>query len=570
MRYKKKFTRITVLSIGIVGAAMLFIVKLYMLQVVNHSYFDDLADRQYIKPRNGNFDRGSIFFENKNGNLISVATLSSGFTLYIDPRKVVNAAFTYKALNELIPIDQTSFAAKAAKKDDPYEEIAKKVSDEFGTKISNLKLPGVGLYKDKWRYYPGATVGANTIGLVAYQGDKLEGRYGLERFYEKTLQREESNLFANFFIEVFSNLKETISSDDSAEGNIVTTIEPTVQAMLEEAVGKIESKWLSESTGAVIINPQNGEIYAMSIRPTFDPNDFSKEADVRVFSNPLVESVYEMGSIMKPITLAAGIDAGVITPKSTYFDKGYVKFDTETVYNHDKIANGQTSMQTVLDKSLNTGAAYVAEKMGTKNFAKYMFDFGLGERTGIDLPNEAKNIVSGLSSPRDIEYITASFGQGIALSPISTARALSALGNGGLLINPHLVKKINYQSGLYKTIEVPLPKQIIKKETSSAITSMLVSVVDNALLGGRLKNPHYSIAAKTGTAQIAKPGSKGYYDDRYLHSFFGYFPAYDPKFLVFLFTVYPKSAGFAADTLSQPFFDISNFLINYYEVPPDR
>jgi cell division protein FtsI/penicillin-binding protein 2 len=308
----------------------------------------------------------------------------------------------------------------------------------------------------------------------------------------------------------------------------------------------------------------------MAMRPTFDGNNYGEETDVSIYSNPLVENVYEMGSIIKPLTLAAGIDAGAISANSTYFDKGFVKFDTETVYNHDKTANGQTSMQTVLDKSLNTGAAYVALKMGTKNFAKYMFDFGLGEKTGIDLPNEAKNIVTGLSSPRDIEYVTASFGQGIALSPISTVRALSVLGNGGKLINPHLVKKINYYSGLSKTIEVPEPKQVLKKTSSEEITRMLVSVVDKALVGGKHKNPHYTIAAKTGTAQIAKPGSKGYYDDRYLHSFFGYFPAYNPQFLIFLYTVYPKDAGFAADTLSDPFFNLSDFLINYYNVLPDR
>ncbi len=570
MKYKKKFTRITTLSICIVFTAMLFVGKLYFLQIVNHSYFVELADRQYTKPKNGIFDRGSIFFESKDSNLISVATLASGFTLFIEPKKIIDATSTYDGINALLPIDHDAFFSKALKKDDPYEEIAKKVDEDVGKKIGDLKLPGVGLTTDKWRFYPGSSVGANTIGVVAYQGDTLAGRYGLERFYENTLKRDESNLFANFFVEIFSNLKQTLSKDDSAEGNIVATIEPTVEATLEETLSGIQTKWSPDKLGAIIINPQNGEIYAMSTRPTFNPNDLSKETNIDGFSNPLVEDVYEMGSIIKPITLASGIDIGAITPQSTYFDKGYVKFDTETIYNHDKVANGQTSMQTVLDKSLNTGAAFVAEKMGTKNFAKYMFDFGLGEKTGIDLPNEAKNIVTGLSSPRDIEYITASYGQGIALSPISTARALSALGNGGFLISPHLVKKINYQSGLSKTIEMPAPKQIIKKETSDEITSMLVSVVDHALVGGKYKNEHYSIAAKTGTAQIAIPGSKGYYEDRYLHSFFGYFPAYKPQFLVFLFMVYPKSAGFAADTLAEPFFDISNFLINYYEVPPDR
>lgn len=570
MRSNKFFSRITFLSIGIVLVAMLFVLKLWSLQVINHDSFVDLADRQYTKPRGGLFDRGAIFFENKNGEPVSVATLATGFTLVINPKQIIDATSTYQKLNEIVPIDEESFMAKASKKDDPYEEIAKKIPEDSKKKIEELKLTGVSMYKDRWRFYPGGTIGSNTIGFVAFKGDELVGRYGLERYYEDTLARKESNLYANFFVEIFSNLKNSLGDDAASSGNIVSTIEPTVETALEDALSKIQSKWSGDKSGGIIINPQNGEIYAMAMRPSFDPNNYGKETDVSIYSNPLVENVYEMGSIIKPITMASGLDAGVVTAKTTYFDSGYVKFDTETVWNHDHQSNGQTNMQTVLDKSLNTGAAYVEGKLGNKNFAKYMLDFGLGEKTGIDLPNEAKNIIDNLSSPRDIEYVTASFGQGIALSPISTARALSTLGNGGKLINPHIVKKINFTSGLSKTIEIPAPKQVIKKETSEEITRMLVSVVDNALVGGKFKNPHHSIAAKTGTAQIAKPGSLGYYNDRYLHSFFGYFPAYNPQFLIFLFTVYPKGAGFAADTLSAPFFDLSDFLINYYQILPDR
>jgi len=570
MKSKKSFTRITLLSTLIVFVAFIFVIKLYYLQILNHKEFVAVADKQYIKPKTSLFDRGSIYFENKNGDIVSVATLTSGYSLVLDPRKIKNASTTYERLNVVIPLDEKTFYTKAGKTSDPYEEVAKKVSQDKGTEISNLNLAGVSLYKDKWRFYPGGTIASNVIGFVAYKGNDLVGRYGLEKHYEDVLSRKTTNLYANFYIEIFANLKQSLSLDQSSEGNIVATIEPTVEAALEEEVTKIHEKWTSEKTGAIIMDPNTGEIIAMAIRPTFNPNTYSTEVDASVYGNPMVESVYEMGSIIKPLTMAAGLDLGSITANTSYFDKGFVKADTETIYNHSKFVNGQTNMQTVLDKSLNTGAAFIVEKMGTKNFAAYMYDFGLNEKTAIDLPNEARNIVSGLKSPREVEYITASYGQGIALSPVSTVRALSVLANGGLLVRPHVVKRINYTSGLTKIIEETAPKQAIKKTTSDEITRMLVSVVDNALLGGKYKNKHYSIAAKTGTAQIAQPGSTGYYKDRYLHSFFGYFPAYKPKFLIFLFTVYPKSAGFAADTLSKPFFDLSDFLINYYNVPPDR
>ncbi len=209
--------------------------------------------------------------------------------------------------------------------------------------------------------------------------------------------------------------------------------------------------------------------------------------------------------------------------------------------------------------------------MGKKKFTDYIKNFGIGEETGIDLPSEAGGKLQNLEKGGDVELANASFGQGISTSPIAMIRALSALGNGGLLPNPHVVEKLNYKIGLSKEIiktEEEM-QRVIKKETSEEITRMLVNVVDKALKGGTVKMQHYSIAAKTGTAQIAEAGGKGYSPDRYLHSFFGYFPAYNPKFIVFLYTIEPK-ANYASETLTDPFMDIVKFLIHYYEVPPDR
>jgi len=228
-------------------------------------------------------------------------------------------------------------------------------------------------------------------------------------------------------------------------------------------------------------------------------------------------------------------------------------------------------MQEVLNQSLNTGMVFVMQSMGRGAFAKYMNAYELGEETGIDLPNEARGLTNNLSSPRDVEYATAAFGQGIALTPIALTRALASLGNGGTLPEPHLLKEIRYGAGLSKGY-VPngSPKRVLKEETSEEITRMLVKVVDEALVGGTVKLPNYTIAAKTGTAQISKGEGRGYYDDRYLHSFFGYFPAYDPKFIIFLYAVEPKGARYASQTLTDPFMNLAKFLLAYYEVPPDR
>ena len=227
-------------------------------------------------------------------------------------------------------------------------------------------------------------------------------------------------------------------------------------------------------------------------------------------------------------------------------------------------------MQEVLNQSLNTGAVHVMQEVGKETFRDYLYKFEINEKTGIDLPHEASALVSNLKGGREIEYATASFGQGFAVSPVAMVRALSVLANGGYLVTPHIVKEIDYTLGFPETVEIKKGKQVLKPETSEEISRMLVEVVDTALKNGEVKNERYSVAAKTGTAQIANPDGSGYYDDRYLHSFFGYFPAYDPQFLVFLYTVNPKEVRYASETLTDPFINITKFLINYYAIPPDR
>jgi cell division protein FtsI/penicillin-binding protein 2 len=259
-----------------------------------------------------------------------------------------------------------------------------------------------------------------------------------------------------------------------------------------------------------------------------------------------------------------------VTANTTYYDAGFIDLNTYTIKNYDGKGRGTVSMQEVLNQSLNTGVSYIVKTMGKSKFREYFKALKLGSETGVDLPNEAHGLIGPLDSPRDVEYATASFGQGIALTPIETVRALSTLANGGHLVTPHLATKIEYQDGTFKDIVYPKGDQVFSKETSEEISRMLTVVVDKALSKGSQKQEHYTIAAKTGTAQIANPNGRGYYEDKYLHSFFGYFPAYDPEYLVFLYTVEPKGVKYASETLTMPFMELTKFLLNYYNVPPDR
>jgi cell division protein FtsI/penicillin-binding protein 2 len=548
----------------------ILLVRLYFIQILHGKTYRADAESQYVHTVHDLYERGSIYFTTKDNEKVSAATVKTGYLLAIDPSKIVDVEKTYGELNQLLSIDHDMFIERALKKDKTYQEIDRTVENEIANKIDALKFSGVRLYRNQWRYYPGKSLAARTIGFIGYDSDVLVGKYGIERYYDDTLFRNNEHLSVNFFAELFSNLGNLVfNAHDAKEGNVVTTIEPTVARTLDRVLEEAQTRWKSTLTGGIIINPMNGEILALNVVPSFDLNDRSG-VDIEAFQNPLVENVYEMGSIIKPLTVASGLDAGVIRPESTYYDAGFLKLSDYTVKNYDGRGRGTVSMQEVLNQSLNTGVAHIASLLGKDSFRRYFYGLKLGSETGIDLPNEAHGLVKNLESPRELEYATASFGQGIALTPIGTVRALSTLANGGVLITPHVVKSIEYDNGKVQQVSFPDGDRVFKESTSEDITRMLVKVVDVALKKGKAKNPYYTVAAKTGTAQIADAVHGGYYSDRYLHSFFGYFPAYNPKFLIFLYTVEPKGVQYASETLTDPFMDLVQFLINYYAVPPDR
>jgi len=562
--------RIRLVALLVVLVAIVLIFRLYVVQIVRGEDFSERADHQYVRPQEGLFDRGSIFFQDKNGKRISAATVKSGFALVVNARLIEDPLEVYEELSSVVALDEEDFIYRASKKDDPYEVVSHRLTEEQADAIDALNIKGISLYKEHWRYYPGGSLAARVLGFVGYKGDELAGRYGIEREYENILSRDKNTAYVNFFAEVFSNIADILlQSGEENAGDVVLTIEPSVQVFLKQTLSDVLEQRNGKVVGGIIINPQDGSIYAMTALPSFDLNDFSTVSDPEIFNNPLVESIFEMGSIIKPLTMSIGLDTGSVTADTTYEDKGKIILSGYTISNYDGRARGVVSMQEVLNQSLNTGAAFVERQTGNKLFGEYMRRYGLGEKTGIDLPGEVNGFIENLKSPRDLEYATAAFGQGIAMTPIATTRALAALGNGGTLIKPHIVQYIDYDAVIGKKITHPEGRRVIATSTSQEITRMLVRVVDEALLGGTVKLDNYSIAAKTGTAQIPAPDG-GYYDDRFLHSFFGYFPAYDPEFLVFLYIQEPKGVRYASETFTHPFMDIVKFLISYYEIPPDR
>ncbi|PIT91094.1 hypothetical protein COU17_02280 [Candidatus Kaiserbacteria bacterium CG10_big_fil_rev_8_21_14_0_10_49_17] len=568
---RARFTsRIRLLSGAILLVALILIGRLYHVQIIHGKEYSEEANGQYVNPGTNLYDRGTIFLSDKDGRLVSGATLKSGYMVTVNPSILEDPNDAYQKLSTVLSLDRDDFIKRVSRKSDVYEEVAKKITKEQADAVRKLGVYGVTVLKERWRYYPGDELAAHTLGFVGFLGEQYAGRYGLERYYDDTLSRDDSKLYVNFFAEIFSNISRTLFTQKSSAGDLITTIEPSVQLFLERKLQTLQEKWGSKLSAGIIIDPHTGEIIALAVAPTFNANTFYEEESTEIFTNPLVERVYEMGSIIKPLTMAAGIDSGAITAETQYHDTGSLTLDGSTISNFDGKARGTVEMQEVLSQSLNIGAAFIAGEMGSETLREYFYSFGMNTETGIDLPGEVHGLTGNLESPRDIEYATASFGQGIAISPIETVRALSTLANGGRLITPHIVREIQYRSGISKRVTYKDDEYVLAPETTEAVTRMLVKVVDEELAHGEAKFDHYSMAAKTGTAQIAKTGARGYYDDRYLHSFFGYFPAYDARFLIFYMTIEPNDVRYASQTLTDPFVETVKYLINYYDIPPDR
>lgn len=567
---KRFLGRTRMLMIAFVAIALVLVGRLYYLQIIHGNDYRTRADAQFIQPAAPLLDRGTIYFSDKNGAQIAAAIVKDGYSIAVNPTKVTDATGFCATLKEVIDLDETVCMAKATKPNTQYQLLAQHLSDDSGTTLQTKQIPGLILQADRWREYPGASLAAQEIGFVAYnKNDTQDGRYGLERYYNSTLERANADLYANFFVELFGGVKSLLQGKPQ-EGDIVTTIDPNVQSELEQELELYQQAWHPARAGGIIMNPQNGEIYAMAISPTFDLNKFNQEEDPRIYGNPMAQDLYEMGSIIKPLTMAAGLDSGAVTETQTYNDTGCTTLDKKTFCNFDHKARGVVPMQEVLSQSLNVGAAFVALQMGSSTMREYFLNhYGLGTTTGIDLPGEIGGLFGNFKSPRQVEYATASFGQGIAMTPIATARALAVLANGGYLVTPHLTRSIRYSTGITDELEWPKIGPNLKPQTATAIQRMLTGVVDHGFAKG-MNFEHYSVGAKTGTAQIANPNGGGYYTDRYLHSYFGFFPSYNAKYIIFLFAYEPVGAQYSSETWGTTFHRLVQFLINYYNVPPDR
>ena len=534
--------RILVLIFVFVLLGLLIWGRFFYLTVIRHDYY--LAKAKNISDNSGAIPRGSIFLTDKDNVPYAVALNKEFPLVYAVPVKVKDPANLAKKLVPILELDEQLLFQKLSKPNDPYEILKKKVSDNTINAIKALEEPALGIDDETLRYYPEGLYLSQVIGFLGFNKDGQAGQYGLEEYYDK-------------------DLSGLISSAD-----LVLTIDSAIQAQAGTLLAAAVKKWQANSGSIVVMNPKSGDILAMASSPDFDANNYFVVLDKNIFVNPVTLKRYEPGSVFKPITMAIGIETNAVTPETEYYNTGSIKINDKTISNSlpNEVLGWQT-MTTVLEQSLNTGAIFVEQKVPKDIFLKYLKDFGINSKTGIDV-NEVSGDLSGLSSMRDVNFATASFGQGVALTPIELLQALSVIANGGKLVRPHLVVKIVSRNGETYETKNDSPAQIISSETSIKLINMLVKAVENGS-GRRAQVKGYTIAGKTGTAQVPDLKNGGYLDE-YIHTFVGFAPAYDPKFIALIKLDNPKGVRFAESTTVPVFHDLAQFIFSYLAIPPDK
>jgi cell division protein FtsI/penicillin-binding protein 2 len=559
-----------------VAIFIILVSRLFDLQIRHYRDFVKEAEAMHettavVKP-----ERGIIYCQDKNGTEYPLAINKKYYTVYVVPKEIKEPALVTEQLSQLLSLPYDEVSGHVNKPNDPYEEIKKRIDDEnLINQIKGLKLAGVYVKSDNYRYYPFNTLASQTIGFVAEADDnQIKGRYGLELYYDDILSGQ-SGMFQGFRDAFGRLIRSAFSHEESMKegADLITTLDKNIQFSAEEILKELIDKREAIKGSLIVMEAKTGKILALANYPTFNPNEFNKVTNYSVFRNYAVEDRYEPGSIVKSLTMAAALDLGLVTPETTYDDKGYFELpDHRKLVNYNNEVYGKNvTMTKVLERSINTGAIFVGQKLGAENLRKYFKKFGLDKVTGIDLPNEINGDLSNLEYPKvNLSYLaTASYGSGIAITPIELLKAYSAISNKGLMVTPYLVSAVRDSNNVINPITIPEPERVISEKTAETLSNMLVSVVLNGF-GINTKIKGYSTGGKTGTAYIPKSNGAGYSEDM-IHTYIGYFPASDPQYLILVKMDRPlATSDSASHTVTIAFKQMEQYLINYFNIPPDE
>lgn len=545
--------------------------SLFKKSVLEHGHYLALAKNQYYIEQNNPSKRGTIYATDitSSDQKYPLAINMVKYSVSTVPKNITNKNEVAAQLALVLSMDKTEIFNKI-NNDKPYiPPIKKQLEKDTADKIVALKLVGVYIEPENTRYYPENNLASHVLGFVNADG---KGNYGIEEYYDEQLKGRGGTIQGEK--DTLGRMISVVNEEQVRDGtDLILTLERNVQFSAQDILKKAIDKYQAENGCIVIVEPQTGKILAMAGYPDYDPNKFNEvpQDQQKNFLNPIISNVYEPGSIFKPIVMAAAINEGKVEPDTEEVFKNMTVVQGYEIHTAQDKAFGKETMTQVLENSDNVAMVWVANQLGDDTMSKYLTDFGMGNKTGIDLVGETSGWIMDAKDWRDVNRATISFGQGISVTPLQILMAISTIANNGKFMKPYLVDKIlRTEQGEVATKSQEIRK-VISADAAQKLNAMLVSVVERGH-GKKAAVSGYKVAGKTGTAQVPKPENEGggYYDDRHIGSFAGFFPADNPRFAMLVKLTNPKNTEWAESSAAPTFGEVAKWLLDYYQIPPTQ
>lgn len=485
--------------------------------------------------------------------------------VYAEPKNIEDPNIFTKLVAPILREEEASVSSMLLIPGRVWVPLAHKADSTVTDELKKLKLKGLGFQSEPKRFYPEASMAAQLLGFVGSDQNGLDqGYFGLEGFYDRLLRGRDGSIELQKDVQGSAILVGDAKRIEAEDGRSLTLyVDRTVQNIAERRLAEGIAKYGAKAGTVTIMDPVTGGILAMATYPSYDPRDFGT-FDRELYKNPIVASTYEPGSTFKVLVMSGAINEKAVKAETKMDENGPVQVGEYAIRTWNNEYRGPITMTEVLQHSSNVGMVFVSQKMGEKNLLKYLHGFGIGQPTGIDLEEESSPDLRPDREWREIDLATASFGQGIAVTPIQMVRAVGAIANGGWLMEPHVVREIVDGNGKKVEVKPKKVREIISQATAIIVTEMMINAVDKGEAKWA-KPVGYRVAGKTGTAQIPVAG---HYDPtKTIASFVGFAPADKPKFVMLVTFTEPQSSPWGSETAAPAFFNIARDLFTYYSIP---
>ncbi len=538
------------------------IFRLFYWQILRGDHLRSQATSQYYQEFLLPSKRGNILAnDNKPLAMNQIARL-----IYAEPKKVKDPDKIAGMVASILSLDKQEIRTKLSDQSRVWTSLAHRVEFSKSELLKEFLSLGLGFEDEPMRFYPEASMAAHLLGFVGYDDQgRDKGYFGLEGYYDRELTGKSGKLQVEKDAKGSTILIANSMRLEPEDGRtLVLWLDKTIQRAVEERLSEAIAKYGAKEGSVVVLDPKTGGIIAMAHVPSYDPSQYSMYTK-DLYKNPIVNSSYEPGSTFKTLIMAAALEENLITPTTIVEETGPVVVGDYAIRTWNNKYNGKISIAQVLEYSSNVGMVFVGKKIGKEKLLQYISRFGFGEKTRIDLEDEATPVLRENNDWKEIDLATASFGQGIAVTPIQMVTAVASLANGGYLMEPHLVKEIHDGSGKIYTIKPKAIRRVISQKTASITTEMMVAAVDNGEAKWA-KPKGYRIAGKTGTAQIPVAG---HYDaTKTIASFVGFGPSDNPRFVMLVTLKEPTSSPWGSETAAPLFFAIARDIFGYYGIAP--